>query len=87
MGELVYRLVANDGSINQSRSESEIKNWKADMGGTITAYDMTFRVENDPVPQIYESGEQAYARVDELSGMYQAIPIHTMISPQPPGLN
>lgn len=87
MSRTTYRLTKTTGETFESLDQEEARGWKLSEGGTLEAFDTTFRVTNDPNVEIIDDYETAEARVVELQQLYQLETIHTLISPQPDGLN
>lgn len=88
MGTILYHLDFDAGGSEQNTDFDYLKGVR-DNGrpGRIKALDLTYRVDNDPYQDVFNTEYEAEQRQQELSGMYVISPIKVLISPQPPGLN
>jgi len=82
-----YKIEFVAGGDAESFDEAEIKSFRQNPADVITAYDVEYRVNNDPVTQMFETQNEAIDRMNDLHSMYTVEPIKTIISPQPEGLN
>lgn len=88
MGRLQYKIDFEDGGSEENVDVEYLKGLRdAGRPGFISLHDVTWRIQNDPVSQIFQELEEAEQRLGELSGMYSVEPIKTLVSPQPLGLN
>jgi hypothetical protein len=60
-------------------------------GGTITAVDVTYFVENDPEPQMFDTWDLAKTRettlIEQVAQNFYLGEVEQMLNPQPEGLN
>lgn len=88
MARTQYRLDFTEGGYEENTDLQYLKDLRDDgRPGVISEYSVTWRVDNDPITQIFETSEAAEERLGQLSGMYFIEPIKTYVSPQSPDLN